>query len=324
MRHIHETNIRKLDFRLLELFQAILQYKSLTDAALLLEIPQPTASRGLNRLREALGDELFVRTAHGMEPTTRAVEMGETIEQILRLGNLLETVKKPFDPKSAVREFVIAGSDVGQWAIMPAFYRAVTQYPGIRLRTISVPGTDLAHILENGDIDLAFGPYPTLLGSIKEQTLYSEEYRCFCHADHPFAASATLENFMESNHLIATGRAFAHAHRETEAKLLRLLPPHHIRIISESYMVALATLTETNLIFTTPAVAIRRIALKFGLVELTPPLELPTFEVKQYWHYRNDDDSGHRWLRTTLRSALIAANVGGMGKTRPTWALPSP
>lgn len=313
MRYIHESNFHKLDIRLLELFQAIRQTKSVSSASLLLEIPQPTASRGLSRLRETLGDELFVRTAHGMEPTARAIEIGDTVEQILRMVNRLETVSKPFDPATADREFVIAGSDVGQWAVMPAFYRAVANYPGIRLRTIFTPGTDLAQVLESGDVDLAFGPYPSLLGNIREQTLYPERYACFAHADHPFSRNPTTQTFFDSDHLIARGRAFAHAHREAEKALVRLLPPHRIRMFCESYLVALATLTETDLIFTAPAMAVMPIAEKFGLVASAPPVELLGFEVKQYWHARNDKDAGHSWFRKTLRAALIEAKIGGLG-----------
>lgn len=304
MRYIHEVNFRKLDFRLLELFQAIRQCKSVSDAALLLEIPQPTASRGLARLREALSDELFVRTATGMEPTMRGIEAGEIIEEILRLANQLETETKPFEPGSADREFVIAGSDVGQWVVMTPFYQKAQRYPGIRLRTISVPGSDLARVLENGDVDLALGPYPSLLGNIKEQTLYAEHYHCICRPGHPFAQEPTVENFLASDHIVAIGRATAHAHRETEVLLRKILAPHRIRMIGESYFVALATLIETDLILTTPARGLGHIPERLGLVSIPPPIELPGFSVKQYWHMRNDEDEGHKWLRGLIRESL--------------------
>lgn len=309
MRYIHETNFRKLDFRLLELFQAIRQCKSVSDAALLLEIPQPNASRGLARLRETLGDELFVRTATGMEPTTRAMEISEIIEEILRLGNQLETEKLEFDPHVADREFVIAGSDVGQWVATPSVYRAVQDYPGIRLRTVSVPGLDLVQVLESGDIDLVVGPYPALLGNIKEQTLYTEEIHCFCRADHRFVDDPSIENFIDNDHIIAMARAYAHAHRETELILRKLLPPHRIRIVTESYFVALATLAETDLIFTTPSYGIRQIPEVFHLAKVAPPVELPGFSVKLYWHARNDDDQGHKWMRALIHKALSARTV---------------
>ncbi len=303
MRYIRERNVRKLDFKLLELFQAIRQCRSVSQAALLLEIPQPTASRGLSRLREALDDELFVRTANGMEATAKGVEAGELIEHLLALANKLEVEARGFRPESSDREFVVAGSDVGQWTIMPAFYNLVSQCPGIRLRAIAVPGGDLAQGLENGDIDLAFGPYPSLLGNIKEQSLYTEHYRCFCRKDHPFALDPSLETYVASNHLLTLGRATAHAHRNTETLLRKIVSPHQIRVIGESYFVALATLMESDLLLTSPGTSLAKIANKFGIASVMPPIDLQPLTIKQYWHNRSDDDDGHKWLRSIVYKA---------------------
>src|SRR3546814_2304720 len=33
---------------------------------------------------------------------------------------------------------------------------------------------------------------------------------------------------------------------------------------------------------------------------VTPPLDLPTIEVKQYWHERFDHDPGNMWLRSLI------------------------
>lgn len=315
MSYIHEVDFRNLDFRLLELFSAIMRCRSVTDAARSLDIPQSTASRGLNRLREVLGDELFVRSVRGMEPTPCAHAIAPSIEEILRLGQSIEIVHRDFDPRDADRKFVVAGSDVGQYAVLAAFYRAIADFPRIILKTALVPGTDLAEALEAGPIDLAFGPYPSLAGGIMEQTLYQEFYMCFCRPDHPFARESTLDVFLESDHLLASGRNFAHAHTETETRLSRLLSPSRIRVMSESYLVAMAAVTDTDLILTMPANAIMPVAEKFGLAAIRPPLDLPRFYIKQYWHRRHHNDPGHRWLRATLRQALIKSNVAGMGVT---------
>lgn len=309
MRHIHEMNIRRLDFRLLELFETIRASRSVSGAALLLEIPQPTASRGLARLREALGDDLFVRTANGMELTTRGLEAAAIVERILALASQLEVEAKPFDPRSSDREYVIAGSDVGQWVVSAPFYRLARDFPGIRLRTMAVPGGDLAHVLENGDVDLAIGPYPALAGNIREQTLYYEDYRCFCRPDHPFARNPCVETYLGSDHLLALGRATAHAHRETEAILRKHLLPHRIRVTGESYFVGLATLMETDLILTAPYVGLGRVPQCFGLTSLPPPISMPRYAIKQYWHSRSNDDAAHKWLRSTIYRGLA-----GLGK----------
>src|SRR3546814_15094469 len=58
---IQIVNIDDLDFRHLVLLDALLKRHSVSAAARELDLPQPTASHGLARLRKALGDPLLVR-----------------------------------------------------------------------------------------------------------------------------------------------------------------------------------------------------------------------------------------------------------------------
>jgi len=305
MSYIQEVNLGKLDFRLLELFSAMIRLRSVTKSAIMLGLPQPTASRGLNRLRDVIGDELFIRTPHGMQPTAYAFAISDTVEQILGLSKSLEPVRHEFDPAQTRRTFVIAGSDVGQSLILPKLYGAMVHYPGITLKTVVVPGNDLSIALEEGAIDLAFGPYPDLLGGIKQQALYEEYYECFCMPEHLYARTPTANVFLASHHLLVLGSPVAHSHREVEVRLRDLLEPERIRVISENYLSALLALTDSDLLLTAPAKAVRPVAERLGLAALEPPIPLPQFQVKQYWHERNHNDSGHRWLRSTLREAMI-------------------
>ena len=56
---------------LLMVFGALMTERSVTRAAARLHLTQPALSHALSRLREALGDELFVRVARGVVPTPR-------------------------------------------------------------------------------------------------------------------------------------------------------------------------------------------------------------------------------------------------------------
>lgn len=61
--------LNNLDLNLLKVFDAIQQERSVSIAADRLNMTQPAVSNALNRLRQTLGDQLFVRTRNGMEPT---------------------------------------------------------------------------------------------------------------------------------------------------------------------------------------------------------------------------------------------------------------
>ena len=79
------TNLRQLDLNLLLVFDALMQEGNLTRAAERLHLSQSTVSNALARLRQQLGEELFLRTARGMTPTARAQALYVPVRQALRL-----------------------------------------------------------------------------------------------------------------------------------------------------------------------------------------------------------------------------------------------
>ena len=64
-------NSQQIDLNLLRVFGAVFEDRKLLRAGKRLHLSQSALSHALTRLRETLQDELFVRTAKGMEPTRR-------------------------------------------------------------------------------------------------------------------------------------------------------------------------------------------------------------------------------------------------------------
>lgn len=74
------TNIRNLDLNLLRVFDMLMDEKNVSRAAEKLSVSQPAVSGMLTRLRHSLNDQLFVRSQHGIVPTTRANELAGPIK----------------------------------------------------------------------------------------------------------------------------------------------------------------------------------------------------------------------------------------------------
>ena len=77
------VNPGAIDLNLLRVLDAIMQERSLTRAGRKLGLSQPAASHALARLRHMLGDELFIRTPEGMQPTPRAERIAQPIREAL-------------------------------------------------------------------------------------------------------------------------------------------------------------------------------------------------------------------------------------------------
>ena len=76
-------SFRTLDLNLLRVFDAVMTEQNLTRAANRLAMTQPAVSNAVKRLRDALSDELLIRTAHGVKPTARAESLWPAVRRAL-------------------------------------------------------------------------------------------------------------------------------------------------------------------------------------------------------------------------------------------------
>jgi DNA-binding transcriptional LysR family regulator len=300
-------NIDGLDFEHLRLFDALVRKRNLSEAARLLEIPQPTASHALARLRKVFDDQLMVRTRGGMEPTPLALTIAPEVQQILDLERRIASGGRQFSVEKLDREFVIACSDVGQLLVANSIYPAIrTTAPNVRLRTATLERVELVDALQSGEVDIALGAFPRLEAGIRAQTLYRERYSCFAAARQLYMRTRTIEDFMASNHIVVTTIGMAHAHRVAEQRVIQAIRPRQVHLTASSFLVALVAAAESDMIVTAPGRVIAPVARKLGLASAAPPFAVGNFDVKQYWHSREQDDPAHHWLRQQVFQSLAS------------------
>ena len=75
---------RDIDLNLLVIFQEVFQERQISSVARRLGLSQPAVSNALARLRRSFGDELFVRTAQGMQPPPFAEQLAEPVAAALQ------------------------------------------------------------------------------------------------------------------------------------------------------------------------------------------------------------------------------------------------
>src|ERR1700744_3349517 len=104
------VSFKTLDLNLLKVFDAVMEERSVLRASHKVALSQSAVSHSLARLREMLGDELFIRTGAGMQPTARALTMAPLVRDALR--SLEAAVELPkFDPAKSTRQFTLAAND---------------------------------------------------------------------------------------------------------------------------------------------------------------------------------------------------------------------
>src|SRR3989338_5132874 len=73
----------RIDLNLFRVFEVVHRERNLTRAAVVLHLSQSAVSHALGRLREQLGDPLFVREGRGMAPTPVAQRLAPAIAEAL-------------------------------------------------------------------------------------------------------------------------------------------------------------------------------------------------------------------------------------------------
>ena len=174
---MNQINLKTLDLNLLRLLVAISDTGSVSLAAEQIGISQPAASNSLGRLRDAIGDPLFVRSRKRMIPTP----YGETVLPGVRayLDGIYETFsfKSSFDPKNSQRTFRLSLSGLGELVFLPQLAETVLgSAPNVRLLNEPVPVNRLVDALEDGKVDCAIGLIDLKARGLLSHALFNESY----------------------------------------------------------------------------------------------------------------------------------------------------
>lgn len=158
MSSIDHFNLRSFNLNLLLAFDALMQERSVTQAAIRLKIRQPAMSHALQTLRMLFEDDLFIRVGATMQPTSCAEALAARIRNIL--AELQDTLfqKQGFDPLMSVREFRIGlSNELELWLLPRLIGRLSVVAPGLRLLAKTASREQLRCLLDNGGVDLAVG-----------------------------------------------------------------------------------------------------------------------------------------------------------------------
>ena len=164
---------------------ALIESRSLTEAAKATASNLSSASRRLKRLRELLGDPIFFRSTPNMIPTARVLALEPVIRSIIRSStDLLEP--EVFSPATLKRTFRIGAVDNAIFAVMLGVLEKLCESaPGVSVEIRQIED-DLFDELASGAIDLAVLPSTRpILPSFREKLLYPVTYSLCVRKGHP-------------------------------------------------------------------------------------------------------------------------------------------
>ena len=300
------------DLKLLIVFDAVMQERSVTRAGSRIGLSQPAMSHALNRLRYMLKDELFVRTPEGMAPTPRAEALAQPLRDAL---SKMQLALEPagFDPAVSDRRFALAVNNYAAVVLAPPLVAAVSAAaPAVRLDLRPSGTLNVVDQLDHGDLDLTVGGMDNQGERFASAPLLEDAFVMVMRRGHPASRrKLSAEDFAALPHLEISSRREDTGfidHWLAERGLARRIT------LRAPYLSAAPILAESDLV----AILSRRIAQEFvrshPLQIAEMPCDLPCARTMMLWHRRLDRHPAHLWFRDLLISVAKQIAVGS-----PSW-----
>lgn len=305
------VNFRTLDLNLLRIFDAVMAEGSATRAAQVLALTQPAVSQALRRLRSVLGEELFIRSPHGLSPTPRAEWLWPQVRSAL--AALRQAIAPDaYDPQQDAAQWRLAMADATAALLAPGLVSAIEQGRAlVNLRVMPLATRDPRRLLAAGEADLALGFFPDAVAAIvaegadsllRHARLYDTRYVCVMRRAHPLARGRlTLDDFCAAHHLMVSfsGREQG----PVDQALAALGRRRRIVLTVNQFFTAGRVVTRSDLLTVLPETFLDSTGYLDELAIRELPIALPPVHVEMLWHLRHDADPAHRWLRQQVGAA---------------------
>ncbi len=292
--------LKDIDLNLLVLFDQLLTERKVTKVAENLGLGQPAVSNSLARLRKLLGDELFLRTPRGMEPTPFAEQFAESVSYALGMIHGAINQKASFNPSTSQRRFSLGMTDIGEIYFLPRLMKEISrQAPLTTISTVRNTATNLKDEMEAGHVDLAIGLLPQLKSSFFQRRLFVQKYVCMFRKGHKLdKAKISATEFFGADHVAIVSAGTGHGKvdeiidSKSNKRKINLTVPHFVAVGH--------ILQSTDMVATVPERLAESMVQPFNLTHVAHPVKLPTIAINLFWHARYHKDPANQWLRSLI------------------------
>lgn len=174
-------------FRQLEIFRAVMETGSVTEAARLLRVSQPAVSKILQQAESQLGFQLFIRVRGTLAPT---VEARKLLPELIKAFSAMESVNRLAhdlrDSKSGVVT-VAASASFGNSLIGKTIERFRLSRPRTRVVLQTLLNHEIVEFVAEQKVDVGFALSPAEDGSTVASDFCSTDLFCVMPRKHPLA-----------------------------------------------------------------------------------------------------------------------------------------
>jgi DNA-binding transcriptional LysR family regulator len=311
-------HLQGLDLNLLIALDALLTERNVTRAAERIHISQPGMSAALQKLRFHFSDPLLERIGRHLELTARARMLAEPVKTILSQIRDLSDQSDRFDPTQANRVFRISATTYCCELLATSLISRLRDAASMINVQFEELSTDTVDRILDGQIDFAITISARILDKLQSNSevlgskkLFTDHFVVTIAKDNAHAGDAIT--FDELCDMAYVETRFGGGIIGVTEQLWRQQPKQpHICGWLPNFHLTLDTIGRTDMATILPSLLIDLKGERYNVRSLTVPFEMPILEETLYWHRRNDNDAGHKWMAQTLEQVvkdLIHLNV---------------
>jgi len=242
--------LSRIDLNLLVAFQVLMQEKNVTRSAERLFVTQPAMSKTLNRLRQLMDDELFVRSPHGLTPTPKTLSLEKPINDVIdQLTNLMVS-NQNFDPAKSQATISLATLGTSSSIGLPIFINKLRlEAPQVMLISQNI-GVDYEERLRSGSLDFAFVAKPQVGNEFISHKLMSITPKLYMRREHPLANKdkIELEERQKYQHMAVYFPNFESTREEISKLFASFGILSNVPFLTTNIMIALETLKNSDML----------------------------------------------------------------------------
>jgi DNA-binding transcriptional LysR family regulator len=181
---------QQMDVRLLEAFRAVVDHRSVTQAAAAMRVTQPTVSLQIARLEQELGFPLFDRSNGRLKPTAEGMPFYAEADKVLTGMDRVSEAARQI--RTAQGRLIIASHPSAAISVLPVLISAfVAERPGVHVRLLSRNSDVIGRLLPSESYDVGIAELP-----VDDAVVRLTRFRVRCVAilssTHPLACCPTL------------------------------------------------------------------------------------------------------------------------------------
>jgi DNA-binding transcriptional LysR family regulator len=181
-----------VNYRQIEIFAAIMEAASITEAACRLRLSQPAVSKSLRSLEEELGLRLFVRAARGLQATDEARELYAEASRVIMGFTHLDAFAHNLQQLRHARIVISAMTALCLKWLPQVVAEFVRQYPEISLELQSRTSPETVRLIGQGEVDIGISQARLDDMSVRRRKVFGLATICAVPSGHPLSQKPIL------------------------------------------------------------------------------------------------------------------------------------